>query len=36
LFRSGELTPVWVPDDMGLGHYRLCFDHLAEARGMTP
>jgi hypothetical protein len=36
LFRSGELTPVWVPDEMGLGHYRLRFNHLAEARGMTP
>src|SRR6202040_2282555 len=34
LFRSGELTPVWVPDEMGLGHYRLRFNHLAEARGM--
>ena len=23
-------------DTMGLGHYRRRFDHLAEARGMTP
>jgi hypothetical protein len=29
LFRSGELTPVWVPDDMGLGHYRLRFDIIS-------